>query len=140
MLERGLFEGILIIGSGIGNHNLSYVPFGPVLLPWPHQVDIEGFYISEIMDKGKKQWPGVNSRRDGGQFLICTVSFRAHLHYINKVDRWAVGCILFELLFLKQAFANDLTVDNHYQLGKGSSNSPQIPLEHGTRLLSPRLP
>lgn len=30
--------------------------------------------------------------------------------YSNKVDVWAIGCIFFELIFLKPAFSNDIAV------------------------------
>lgn len=34
--------------------------------------------------------------------------------YNNKVDVWAIGCIFFELIFLKPAFSNDIAVFKYY--------------------------
>ena len=46
--------------------------------------------------------------------LICGSS----LKYTNKIDIWAVGCILYELVFRRKAFPNDYKVGQHADSGK----------------------
>jgi len=43
--------------------------------------------------------------------------------YTNKVDIWALGCILYELFFETKTFASDWNV-NEYRISK----SPQTPI------------
>jgi serine/threonine protein kinase len=40
------------------------------------------------------------------------------LTYTNKVDIWAMGCILFELIFARKAFPNDIDVWSYACSGK----------------------
>src|SRR5271169_4534480 len=55
-----------------------------------------------------------------------TTSYRAPelintLQYNNKVDIWAIGCVLFEVIFRKKAFLSDGAVQQYgleYRSGK----------------------
>src|SRR5690348_11735445 len=47
--------------------------------------------------------------------LICTPERK----YTNKVDMWAIGCILYELVLERRAFANDLIVAQYEASRKG---------------------
>src|SRR5579859_3026835 len=44
--------------------------------------------------------------------------------YTNKVDIWALGCILYEIAFNQKAFGGDIGV---YQYASGSGRAPEIP-------------
>ena len=48
-------------------------------------------------------------------------------HYTNKVDIWALGCILYELVFRKKTFDNDMAVLS-YALSKQELKIPAGPL------------
>jgi serine/threonine protein kinase len=47
-------------------------------------------------------------------------------HYNNKVDMWALGCILFELVTRKKAFSGDFAVVQ-YAASEGKFNIPLLP-------------
>jgi serine/threonine protein kinase len=47
--------------------------------------------------------------------------------YNNKVDIWAIGCILFEVLFGQKAFSGDYEVLQLYSLGANSRQRLRIP-------------
>ena len=54
--------------------------------------------------------------------------------YTNKVDIWALGCILFELLFAKKAFASDFAVRDYSQNNTSSWKRLELPFEQDTIL------
>jgi serine/threonine protein kinase len=50
--------------------------------------------------------------------------------YTNKVDIWALGCILYELVLGKQAFRDDLTVIEYHDRVSASGEPLQLTFEH----------
>jgi serine/threonine protein kinase len=62
-----------------------------------------------------------------------------HATYNNKVDIWALGCILFELATGRKAFANDWGVMLYAQ-SNGRSSQPEFPSLSVTQLYRTCLP
>jgi serine/threonine protein kinase len=55
--------------------------------------------------------------------------------YTNKVDVWAMGCILYELLFRKKAFSGDMAVLSYYLSKERPGFPPKILLDDPLREL-----
>jgi serine/threonine protein kinase len=65
--------------------------------------------------------PGTGSQAYTTNYSRGTPSYRApelitNGKYNNKVDIWAIGCILFELVFREKAFVGDYAVLQYHQL------------------------
>lgn len=73
---------------------------------------------------------GTSQRAQTTHYARGTPSYRApetvkDEKYTNKVDIWAMGCILYELAFRKKAFNSDMAVLSYHF----SKTGPEIPLE-----------
>ena len=49
--------------------------------------------------------------------------------FTNKVDIWALGCILFEVIFLQKAFLGDYAVQDYSHKFRASGEKLQFPLD-----------
>jgi NIMA (never in mitosis gene a)-related kinase 8 len=54
------------------------------------------------------------------------------LKYTNKVDIWAIGCILYELIFMKKAFSGDAAVLRYFDHFKSTGALIPLPFENNT--------
>ena len=77
---------------------------------------------------------GTSNHAHNTRFARGTASYRApelvrYGTYNNKVDIWALGCILYEILTLKKAFANDNAVYHHSVEYKFTGEKMRLPLE-----------
>jgi serine/threonine protein kinase len=52
-----------------------------------------------------------------------------HCTYTNKVDIWAMGCLLYEIVVRKPAFVDDFTVRHYFHKFSRSSGSLKIPVD-----------
>ena len=74
-----------------------------------------------------------SGREDTTQYASPTASYRApelinHRKYDNKVDIWALGCIMYEVVSRKRAFLSDHSVADYYH-GNTQLELPELPSE-----------
>jgi serine/threonine protein kinase len=80
---------------------------------------------------------GTSKRAHTTRYAQGTPSYRSpelieDFKYTNKVDIWAVGCILYELIFKKKAFSGDGTVLRYFDNFRATGTLIDLPFENDT--------
>ena len=80
---------------------------------------------------------GTSKQAHTTRYALGTPSYRSpelieDFKYTNKVDIWAIGCILYELIFKKRAFSGDTAVLRYFDKFKLTGTLIVLPFEHDT--------
>jgi serine/threonine protein kinase len=80
---------------------------------------------------------GTSKRLRTSRYALGTPSYRSpelieNFKYTNKVDIWAIGCILYELIFKRKAFSDDWAVLRFSESCRSTGKPLVLPFEHDT--------
>ena len=82
---------------------------------------------------------GTSKHKSTTRYARGTSSYRApelirDFSFTNKVDIWALGCILYEVVFLQKAFLTDNAVHDYALKSQSTGHRLKLPLERGVSL------